>query len=148
MSAAPREASQPGFTAAGLRKGDKVIFWGENRPEWIACYWGCLITGVVVVPIDYRSSAEFVAKVRRLVQGRIILIGDEVRATPPDVDVEGAERWLFADLDWRADGPMPEPGISRDDIIQVIFTSGANRGAQGCGHPAPQRACQHRPGGA
>ena len=30
------------LAAAGLRKGDKVVFWGENRPEWIACYWGCL----------------------------------------------------------------------------------------------------------
>ena len=50
------------LAAAGLRKGDKVVFWGENRPEWIACYWGCLIAGVVVVPIDYRSSLEFVAK--------------------------------------------------------------------------------------
>ena len=23
----------------GLRKGDKVLLWGENRPEWIVCYW-------------------------------------------------------------------------------------------------------------
>ena len=44
------------LTAAGLRKDDKVVFWGENRPEWIACYWGCLLAGIVVVPIDYRSS--------------------------------------------------------------------------------------------
>jgi long-chain acyl-CoA synthetase len=49
------------LTAAGVRRDDKVVFWGENRPEWIACYWGCLIAGIVVVPIDYRSSLEFVA---------------------------------------------------------------------------------------
>ena len=119
------------LTAAGLGKGDKVIFWGENRPEWIACYWGCLIAGIIVVPIDYRSSAEFVAKVRRLVQSRILLLGDDVRAIPPEVDFEGAERWLFADLDWKADGPLPEPGIARDDIIQIIFTSGATAEPKG-----------------
>ena len=119
------------LSAAGLRKDDKVIFWGENCPEWIACYWGCLIAGVIVVPIDYRSSAEFVARVRRLVLARILLIGEDVRATPPDVDFEGAEQWLFADLDWRADGPMPEPGIVRDDLIQIIFTSGATAEPKG-----------------
>ena len=52
------------LAAAGLQKGDKVVFWGENRPEWIACYWGCLLTGIIVVPIDYRSSLDFVIRVR------------------------------------------------------------------------------------
>jgi long-subunit acyl-CoA synthetase (AMP-forming) len=26
----------------GVRKGDKVVFWSENRPEWIVAFWGCL----------------------------------------------------------------------------------------------------------
>ena len=50
------------LAAAGLRKDDKFVFWGENRPEWIACYWGCLLSGIIVVPIDYRSSPEFVTR--------------------------------------------------------------------------------------
>ncbi len=57
------------LAAAGLRKGDKVVFWGENRPEWVACYWGCLISGVIVVPIDYRSSPEFVSEGPRARRG-------------------------------------------------------------------------------
>ncbi len=70
------------LAAAGLRMGDKVVFWGENRPEWIACYWGCLISGIIVVPIDYRSSADFVRKVGGLVDARVVLLGDDV--TGPD----------------------------------------------------------------
>src|SRR5438045_9423237 len=35
-----------GFAArlheAGLRKGDKIVFWSENRPEWIVAFWGAL----------------------------------------------------------------------------------------------------------
>ena len=54
------------LAAAGIGKDDKVIFWAENRPEWIACYWGCLLIGAIAVPIDYRSSPDFVAKVRGL----------------------------------------------------------------------------------
>jgi long-chain acyl-CoA synthetase len=73
-----------GFAAklavAGLQKGDTVILWGENRPEWIVCYWGCLLNGVVVVPIDYRSSADFVERVRQLVNARVMLVGEEVDA--------------------------------------------------------------------
>jgi long-chain acyl-CoA synthetase len=59
----------------GLSKGDTVVVWGENRPEWVACYWGCLLLGIVVVPIDFRSSAEFAGRVRRLVDARVVLVG-------------------------------------------------------------------------
>ena len=118
------------LTTAGLSKGDNVVFWGENRPEWIACYWGCLLAGIVVVPVDYRSSPEFVDKVRRLVAARIVLIGEDVSPTTL-LDVEGVERWAFADFDWQADGPMPDVAISRDDVIQIIFTSGATAEPKG-----------------
>jgi long-chain acyl-CoA synthetase len=125
------------LAAAGLRMGDKVVFWGENRPEWIACYWGCLISGVIVVPIDYRSSADFVRKVGGLVDARVVLLGDDVKETWFDFrDQHGGNEtrflsWRFSELDWQADGSMPAVAISRDDIIQIIFTSGATADPKG-----------------
>src|SRR5690349_6157988 len=100
--------------AAGLTKDDKVIFWGENRPEWIACYWGCVISGVVVVPIDYRSSPDFVEKVRGIVEAKVLLVGEDTACRS---EWNADRRWLlwkFSDLDWHADGPMPDAAISRD----------------------------------
>ena len=114
------------LAAAGVGCGDKVILWGENRPEWIACYWGCVISGVIVVPIDYRSSPEFVARVRGLVDARVVVAGDDVVA-----DAVPATIWRFEDLDWSADGPMPAVAVTRDDIIQIIFTSGATAEPKG-----------------
>ena len=115
------------LNAAGIRQGDKVIFWGENRPEWIACYWGCLIAGIIVVPIDYRSSADFVRKVAGIVEAKLTLLGDD--ATPGDL--AGQEHWRLSDLDWRADGPMPDVTMTRDDVTQIIFTSGATAEPKG-----------------
>ena len=139
------------LAAAGLRKDDKVVFWGENRPEWIACYWGCLLAGIVVVPIDYRSSVDFVRRVTGLVSARVMLLGDDVRLDDSEVagglqsEVAGGLQasgpspgrshepavWRFSDLDWRADGPMPDVALTRDDIIQIIFTSGATAEPKG-----------------
>jgi long-chain acyl-CoA synthetase len=131
------------LAAAGIRRDDKVVFWGENRPEWIACYWGCLISGIVVVPIDYRSSLEFVQRVSGLVQAKVLLIGDDVRyedagprlvappSAPPERSRPASAIWRFADLDWHADGPMPDVALTRDDVIQIIFTSGATAEPKG-----------------
>jgi long-chain acyl-CoA synthetase len=128
-----------GFAAAlarhGVRKGDKVVVWGENRPEWIAAYWGCVISGVIVVPIDYRSSPAFVERVRQLVGARLVLVGEEVSsplpAAPDSASASAALVWPLADLDWHADGPLPAVSISRDDVVQIIFTSGATADPKG-----------------
>jgi len=116
------------LTTAGLVKGDKVVFWGENRPEWVVCYWGCLIAGIVAVPIDYRSTTEFVERVNSQVRARVILVGDDVDGDSP---TSFQHVWRLADLDWTADGPMPEASITRDDVIQIIFTSGATAEPKG-----------------
>jgi long-chain acyl-CoA synthetase len=127
------------LAAAGIAKGDKVVFWGENRPEWVTCYWGCLLAGVIAVPIDYRSSADFVLRVRGLVDARVILIGDDVTGLPKG-DRSFEQVWPLADLDWRPPSPrgfgaagysMPDVAITRDDIIQIIFTSGATAEPKG-----------------
>ena len=122
------------LAAAGLAKGDKVVFWGENRPEWVVCYWGCLLGGVVVVPVDYRSSADFVVKVGSLVGARVLVAGDDVETSGhAGTAIPDAFQlvWRFADLDWRADGPMPAVPLTRDDPIQIIFTSGATAEPKG-----------------
>ncbi len=112
--------------AHGVHKGDKVMLWGENRPEWIACYWGILLAGAVAVPIDFRSSHEFANRIRTIVGAAVVLAGD---------DVGGAEAigtvWRLADLDWDADGPIPAVPIDRDDVAQIVFTSGATAEPKG-----------------
>ena len=111
------------LAAAGVRSGDKVVFWGENRPEWIVCYWACIISGVVVVPIDYRASSEFLRRVAAIVDARVIITGDDVGR------IEDA--WAFADVDWTTDAPMPDVVVDRDTIAQIVFTSGATAEPKG-----------------
>ncbi len=128
------------LAAAGVQRGDTVLLWGENCAEWLACYWGAVIAGVVVVPIDYRSSAAFARKVAGIVKARVALAGAEVEheaahphaAGTPAMDFSpGVPLWSFADFDWKADGPLPALTITRDDIAQIVFTSGATAEPKG-----------------
>src|SRR5258708_12694712 len=65
---------------AGLQKGDRVILWGENRLEWVSAFWACVARGVHIVPVDYRSSPDLVARIHGEVHARLIVTGDAVDA--------------------------------------------------------------------
>jgi long-chain acyl-CoA synthetase len=110
--------------AHGVLKGDKILLWGENRPEWIACYWGIQLAGAIAVPIDYRSSPEFAERIRAIVEARIVVAGD-------DVETGTMPAWKMAEFDWSADGAVPQIPIDRDDIAQIVFTSGATAEPKG-----------------
>ena len=107
--------------AAGARAGDTIVFWSENRPEWIVAFWGCLLCGAVVVPIDYRASPDFLARVARIVGAKIVLIGQDV---PPFTTPIDAPIWKLHELELR-DGEPPPHTAARDDVAEIIFTSGA-----------------------
>jgi long-chain acyl-CoA synthetase len=121
------------LASVGIRQGEKVVFWGENRPEWIVCYWGCVISGVIVVPIDYRTSSEFLLRVAGIVRARAILAGDDVDAAGLSANTAASmpPLWHFNDVDWAADGPMPSVTVNRDDVAQIVFTSGATAEPKG-----------------
>ena len=118
---------------AGIRKGDNVVFFSENRPEWIVAFWGCVLRGIVVVPIDYRASPEFLARVSRIVAAKLVLVGQDV--PEPHEMSSGAPVWRLQDLSWTSgvhEAPAPEgPEIGRDDVAEIIFTSGATAEPKG-----------------
>ena len=37
--------------ARGVGKGDLILFWAENSPEWVASFFGCLLRGVIIVSL-------------------------------------------------------------------------------------------------
>ena len=59
------QAFAPRVATRGIVSGQAVAIWSENRPEWIVALWGALLEGVVLVPIDYRASSDFLAQGRR-----------------------------------------------------------------------------------
>src|SRR5687767_5600140 len=66
--------------AERIGKGDKLLIWSENRPGWIAALWGSVLEGVILVPLDYRASEDFLQRVAKITDAKALLIGQEVSA--------------------------------------------------------------------
>jgi len=119
------------LTKAGINPGDKVLFWGENRPEWLMAFWGCLLRGAIVVPIDYRASESFLQKVSLLVNANLLVIGEDVAQPTGPIPVwRLGEFTTGKSISVAAPAPLAHTA-SQDDIAEIIFTSGATSEPKG-----------------
>jgi len=112
-----------------IGKGDKLLLWSENRPEWLVAFWGCILQGVIVVPVDYRASADALRNILRVVRPRAVAVGNEVESSALG---DGIPIWHLASLDIPGRGRCePSVQISPTDIAEIVFTSGSTATPKG-----------------
>ena len=61
----------------GIQKGDKVAILLMNCLEWLPIYFGILKTGALVVPLNFRYSAEEIKYCVELAEADILVFGPE-----------------------------------------------------------------------
>ncbi len=64
------------FQAYGFKKGDRVVLYSENQPEWGIAYLGACQAGLVIVPIDSQTWNEEAWSVARFTQARAFLLSN------------------------------------------------------------------------
>ena len=111
----------------GIGKDDKVLIWGENCAEWVVVFFGCLLRGAIVVPIDKIAAPDFAARVAEQVDAKLCVgsLHHQVPGVP------------FAELDALRDeltqysaAPFV-PNVSPDDVVEIVFTSGTTAEPRG-----------------
>jgi long-chain acyl-CoA synthetase len=113
----------------GLRKGDSVLLWGENSAEWIASFFGCLLCGVVIVPIDDASNADFACRVAREVNAKLIF---KMQQRPKVCDIPSIPLESLTQIGAKHETSVfPSPPLSRQDTLEIIFTSGTTAEPRG-----------------
>ena len=106
---------------AGIKPGERILFWCENRPEWVVALWGCLLEGVIAVPIDFRSSATVVQRIAAIVDARALMLGEGLTAPDRLPCPVWPMRGVLAQASTVADFPPAPP----DQLAEILFTSGA-----------------------
>ncbi|MBZ5605642.1 MAG: acyl--CoA ligase, partial [Acidobacteriia bacterium] len=108
---------------AGIGKGDAVLIWSESRPGWVAALWGCLLEGVVAVPVDPQSSRNLVDRIAAKARTKVALIGDRVGA------IDGA--WRLAEVEQSSAAAAAPAELDLDDVAEIVFTSGTTAEPKG-----------------
>jgi long-chain acyl-CoA synthetase len=122
------------FDQLGLRPGDRVLLWGNNSVEWVAAFFGCVLRGIVAVPLDAAGSLEFARRVVAEV-GPKLLAGDLALLEKLPAEIPKLGFSTFGSLP-APDYPdyTPWSGLSRDTPLQIIFTSGTTAEPKGIVH--------------
>jgi len=140
----------------GLRKGDRVVLFSENQPEWGVAYLGMSSLGLVVVPLDSQTWHREVWSAARFTEAKAILASEKCMQRLREKDLIENEKSqnpiLLLNVDdcckpFIREGlprstnpettPAPEftlPAIKADDVASIIFTTGTAVDPKGAVH--------------
>ncbi len=131
-------ADLAGRFAAELRRreivaGERVVLWGASSAEWMGAFFGCVLRGVIVVPLDAAGTREFVERVVADTQTRLI-VGDAelLRGFGGETQRLVLEE-LLTELPLEAEYAV-EPAVKPDAPFQIVFTSGTTSEPKGIVH--------------
>lgn len=127
------------FAAELMRRqipaGERVVLWGQNSAEWVAAFFGCVLRGVLAVPLDPSGGVEFAERVMAETQPRLVA-GDQallmrLGSGLPRVALEE----LAANLPYPSAGLcLQEASLGPDTPLQILFTSGTTSEPKGIVH--------------
>jgi long-chain acyl-CoA synthetase len=137
-----------GLLAAGLAKGDRVVLWAENRPEWMAVWMGTVIAGICIVPVDLLVSEQECLNIINITTAKALFYSDKKRGfaaslpgkgvnLPVSVcispDETGGQQVEFNRFGADAANQILPPldSIAPHDPASIVFTSGTTGFAKG-----------------
>lgn len=114
----------------GLERGDRVVIWAVNRPEWAIGFLAATHAGLVGVPLDVRSADEFAARVIEQTEPKLVLASRQTEEAARRLGLPVMLVETLPDLAKHHD-PLPAADVGPEDLLVVMFTSGTTGDPKG-----------------
>ncbi len=111
-----------------VKKGDRVVIWGPNQPDWVAAMFGSFLAGAVVVPLDVRSTRDFVERVVHQTEPVIAFAGKSQAETLRELEIPS---YAFETMNLPVNGKVVPAPLAASDIAEIIYTSGTTGDPKG-----------------
>ena len=128
----------------GVGKGDRVAYIAPNTQAQLASFYAVPQLGAVLVPINYRLTADDFAYIIAHSGARVVCAHsdqldavDSIRDRIPDVESfvaleDARDGWLsYDELIAAAPGDFNRPAISEHDLLTINYTSGTTSRPKG-----------------
>ena len=110
-----------GYLQQQVHKGDRLLIWSASRNDWLVAYFGALVVGMAVVPLDVNTKEEFLGRIAETTAAKFLVTTRK--------QYEGLQHISLPliDIDALPSGSLDRaqlPVIDRNDIAEIVFTSG------------------------
>ncbi len=129
LAAAMRRTARA-LRARGIATGDRVALWAPNSADWVAAYFGIVLAGAAVVPLDFQATADSASAAIAHASPRLLVT---TAARWAEIETRAAVTdWLLLDggapdhawRDLRAPADAELPALTPDDLAALLYTSG------------------------
>lgn len=117
----------------GIIDGDKIAIWAPNDPFWAVCYFGIIVSGAIVVPIDFASGKKRAETILKL-SGAKFIIQSNYKFEKVNIQALKIKTVMIEDLVFllRSQKPIEKlPIVKSNDMVEIVYTSGTTGDPKG-----------------
>ncbi len=114
---------------SGIKKGDKVAIWAPNSPFWAVSFFGILLKGAIVVPIDFASGKQRVLDIINHSGAKFIIQSHYKFEKISQIKSAAIEDLIFYLKNVPAMNQFPR--LTKKDICTIVYTSGTTGNPKG-----------------
>ncbi len=128
----------------GLRKGDRVAAYGRNSDAYVVLWLACVRAGLIHVPVNFALTGDELLYILNQSGARALFYDPALREAADaardraEAEISGTIHGGEAGMDLLAmagdeegDAAEPDVGVSEEEVVQLLYTSGTTAAPKG-----------------